>query len=921
MHKKHMFLCTKNSFSSHINTNKKLHLAALMSVVFLCVYTFLFLNPLPAYMDNTKATPAITSSELNVTTSDISINTSVDSPSGTFRESSPANISVTTDNYSGYTLSIDSSLDNEYSNKLVNSNETAVINSISSASTESDFTSNTWGIKPSKVEGNDNTNFIPAPSYDNTVTIDTTSESSIEPTVYTMSIATKVDYSLPADTYSNTYVIMAVGNPTLYTIEYDKNVDGDVSNMPATQASDTEDASITLSSTTPTSAKKYKFLSWCDGTVTDNDGIPSCDGDVYEAGDEYNLDQTTDNHVVLYGMWDRTATLAKGSSFRSKITSLASGSSNIVAVKTADSLPEDFSPTTNNVVSTNDSPDIYAWWDNTDDAKTIYIYTDAGRIKANADSKDTFYYLSSLKDVSGIYNWDTSNVVDMSRMFYWTRITNIDALSTGQREGKSYVSWDVSNVTNMSEMFCYSSITNIDGAINWNTSNVQNMNKMFYSAPSLANISGASQWNTSNVVDMGDMFHGAHLTNLNGVEDWDVSNVTLMNEWNSNLENTGMFGACRYLEDISALENWNVSNVTDMHYMFYATKITNIDALSTGQREGKSYVSWDVSNVTNMGSMFFQSSLLEDIDGVLYWNTSKVTDMSGLFGRTKITNIDALSTGQREGKDYVSWDVSKVTDMRVMFQEDGSLIDISGASNWDTSNVTNMAAMFERTKINNIDSLATGQREGKDYVSWNISRVTNMNRMFSEVSTLTNIDGAINWDTSNVTSMIEMFYRDTSLTNVNGAINWDTSNLVSLYDYMASIFTGCSSLEDISGLTYWDTSKITDMNQMFSGTKIKNLDALSTGQREGKNYVSWDVSKVTNMRGMFSSISTLEDVSGISNWDVSNTTNMSRLFYNCKALTDSDDLDPLNSWTINASLNKTDMFSGVPTSVLRPTWY
>ena len=129
MHKKHKFLCVgNNSISSHINVNKKLHLAAFLSVVFLCVYTFLFLNPLPIYMDSTEATPVISNTELVITTSDIAIDTSIDSPTGTFRESSPAEISITTDNYTGYSLSINAKDDTESSSKLINSDETAEIN-------------------------------------------------------------------------------------------------------------------------------------------------------------------------------------------------------------------------------------------------------------------------------------------------------------------------------------------------------------------------------------------------------------------------------------------------------------------------------------------------------------------------------------------------------------------------------------------------------------------------------------------------------------------------------------------------------------------------------------------------------------------------------------------------------------------------
>jgi len=71
-----------------------------------------------------------------------------------------------------------------------------------------------------------------------------------------------------------------------------------------------------------------------------------------------------------------------------------------------------------------------------------------------------------------ISNWDTSNVTDMSRMFY-------DASSFNQPLNK----WNVSNVTDMESMFHWA--TSFNQPLNdWNMSYVGNMSFMFCNASS-----------------------------------------------------------------------------------------------------------------------------------------------------------------------------------------------------------------------------------------------------------------------------------------------------------------------------------------------------------------------------------------------------------------------------------------------------
>ena len=150
---------------------------------------------------------------------------------------------------------------------------------------------------------------------------------------------------------------------------------------------------------------------------------------------------------------------------------------------------------------------------------------------------------------------------------------------------------------------------------------------------------------------------------------------------------------------------------------------------------------------------------------------------------TQINNIEYLNT-------------SKVTDMSGMFDGCVSLttLDVSG---FDTRNVKTMCEMFKGCR-----SLTT-----LDVSSFNTSNVTNMLSMFYECSSLTTLDVS-GFDTSNVTDMGQMFYYCSSLTTLDVS-GFDTSNVTA----MGWMFAACGMTSlDISG---FDTSNVTDMHRMF----------------------------------------------------------------------------------------------------------
>ena len=87
--------------------------------------------------------------------------------------------------------------------------------------------------------------------------------------------------------------------------------------------------------------------------------------------------------------------------------------------------------------------------------------------------------------------------------------------------------------------------------------------------------------------------------------------------------------------------------------------------------------------------MFVNCYKLTNIN-VSNWNTSKVTNMSGLFSSQSSGTLTAMSLTKL---DVSNWDVSSVLNMKSMFQGCSNLTELD-LSKWTTLETTNMTYMF-----------------------------------------------------------------------------------------------------------------------------------------------------------------------------------------------------------------------------------
>ena len=267
----------------------------------------------PLESKNEHSTEAATGSSqsssltLDVTSSVASVDLTVNSSTGTFASSDTnAAFSVTTNNFTGYTLSISADEDTG----LLSDDEANTLSSIPAAISEETFSASTntsyngmWGYRPSKYNSVANTNYLPAPTT-TASTLDVTSAANKTANNYTIALGARADFTKPASAYTNTFIITAVSNPINYVIKYNSNTSDTVTDMPAAQSSSTSATSIILSNNTPT-REHYTFNGWCSVEPTTTNGDDVCNGGtVYLSGAVYGIDKTTLNDTTLYAMWN-----------------------------------------------------------------------------------------------------------------------------------------------------------------------------------------------------------------------------------------------------------------------------------------------------------------------------------------------------------------------------------------------------------------------------------------------------------------------------------------------------------------------------------------------------------------------------------------------------------------------------------------
>ena len=266
------------------------------------------------------------------------------------------------------------------------------------------------------------------------------------------------------------------------------------------------------------------------------------------------------------------------------------------------------------------------------------------------------------------------------------------------------------------------------------------------------------------------------------------------------------------------------------------------------------------------------------------WDTSEITDMSGLF--------ENMFKSKYEGDDYIK---RCGNNAGLNIQEDFN----DDISNWDVSNVENMKNMFKNAAYFN-----------QPLNNWNVSKVKNMSGMFSGALLFNHPLNS--WNVSSVTNMYGMFNKayhfnqfiNTSLVTKDETtyIAWDVSNV----ENMRLMFR--EALKFNQDISCWNTSRVKDMGYMFQGAISfdQPINTIPIGDEHNQiMYYVWDVSSVIKMNEMFKDAKSFNQ--SLDKWNVSSVTDMDLMFRGASSFK-----QLLTSWNVSSLRDfPEDMFDGM----------
>ena len=439
-----------------------------------------------------------------------------------------------------------------------------------------------------------------------------------------------------------------------------------------------------------------------------------------------------------------------------------------------------------------------------------------------------FYGCEALTTID-LSKFNTANVTNMEAMFRrcsaltslnltsfnTAKVTNMRAMFEQCKKltTLNITKFNTANVTNMQDMFCYCQALTSLNLSNFNTAKVTNMAGMFEYLSSATSINLTS-FNTAKVTNMAGMFNGcSSLTSLD-VSKFNTANVvymgyTLWSELNmsvglyddfsspGNVNYGGMFKNCSKLTTLN-LSSFNTAKVTGMRDMFYGcSSLTTLTYNTTN---------FNTANVKNMQSMFRDCSKLGTLN-VSKFNTAKVTDMSYMFyGCSSLPSLN-VST----------FNTAVVTDMQYMFYGCSALTSLNvNGNSFTAAKVTNMQYMF----------YGCSSLTALNVSAFNTALVTNMRDMFASCSSLTTLTFGTNFKTNNVTDMYEMFDSCRSLTSLN--LSTFVTSKVTNFTYM---FYNCRSLMNID-LSQMSTAAATGYSSMFTSVPAQCFVYMPAGVLE-----------------------------------------------------------------------------------------
>lgn len=468
-----------------------------------------------------------------------------------------------------------------------------------------------------------------------------------------------------------------------------------------------------------------------------------------------------------------------------------------------------------------------------------------------------------------VSSFNTENVTNM-----WAMFNSCQSLESLDLSG-----FNTANVTNMVAMFqkC-SSLRSLDLS-RFNTRKVTAMQSMFEGCTNLESID-LSSFDTENMTDMTAMF--ASCTKLETLDLSSFATPKMVSMY-------GAFENCESLKTIYVTSAFTTDKVTQGSWVFDGcVKLPNFKPAKTNKAmahtgEGgyltaatASWVRWDAptgtlsfhrgatkpvgDNIYDLGygddpnwdthaaeikkvvfkagfrdeahttcsNWFNGCTNLTSIEGIENLNTSKVTDMSGMFAQC--SNLETL--------DLSHFNTEKVTTMAQMFYGCTKLHDLN-IDNFNTENVSYMNGMFDG--CSNLESLDLSHFNTR-YV-----RKSGFNYMFNGCSSLSSLDVS-NFTTDKNSMQLDGLFKGCSSLQTLDLSNFSTGGASSVTD----MFDGCSALRTIyvSDLFKFNNS-VSSSNMFRDCENLKGAIDFIPQNKDSKyaNYVSVYLTKKVGTNG------------------------------------------------------------------------
>ena len=502
--------------------------------------------------------------------------------------------------------------------------------------------------------------------------------------------------------------------------------------------------------------------------------------------------------------------------------------------------------------------------------------------------------ISGIKEIKGLENINTSNVISMMGMFQ----------CCAELEYIDVSNFDTSKVTNMSWMFdCCSNLTNLNVS-KFDTSKVTDMSMMFYACGRLTNLD-VNNFNTSKVTNMKKMFGSCYSLKTLQISNKFVipaSNNTNMFTSTTNLTSiilvdstplAGQFtsikaqldGKTFYVPSKSAETAYETSWAAD----FTADRIHPILELVGDENVtidvGSTYTDagYTVAGLTTADAQYYTpygykvtktGEVITSTVGVyqIKYEITRTYKNAGVAQTDTLMNVtrNVIVKGSIATSMITEWTIpSANTTIKLPVQSHGgnSLnITVDWGDGSAVQTVTTNFPTHTYTTAGTYDITVSGTCPAWGYMGSGRVSTTLNSDYYTYTQYLTKVKqfGELN-------AQYYGFSQCTNLTSVKGATTNSTSNVTT----MANMFYSCQRLKELD-LTNFDTSKVTDMNHMLFKAGVQEIDLSS-----------FNTSGVTNMSAMFGQCGFLTKVN-LSSFNTSKVTNMTEMFIDCSALTDLD---------------------------------